>query len=229
MKDAAIVFDVNGTLLDLQALDPGFARVFGTAEARQQWFGILQQLFLTVAVTGRYVPFTELAAAALQKLAAARRIVLAAEQRDGLLAGMRNLPAYTDAAGALKQLREAGLRLVALTNSGASSARENLHKAGLDASFEAILSTDQVRRYKPAPAPYRMAAEFLHLSADKLWLVAAHDWDIAGARSVGYAGAFVCRPGEVWAGLQPGPSLTAPSLQAAAEAILSRLNGSAVR
>lgn len=36
MKEAAIVFDVNRTLLDLQALDPEFERVFGGEGARQQ-------------------------------------------------------------------------------------------------------------------------------------------------------------------------------------------------
>jgi hypothetical protein len=29
-------------------------------------------------------------------------------------------------------------------------------------------------------------------------MVAAHDWDIIGARAVGIPGAFVARPGVVW-------------------------------
>jgi hypothetical protein len=33
-----IVFDVNETLLDLQAMDPALERVFGGASVRQQWF-----------------------------------------------------------------------------------------------------------------------------------------------------------------------------------------------
>jgi hypothetical protein len=33
------VFDVNGTLPNLGALDPRFERVFGVAATRQAWFG----------------------------------------------------------------------------------------------------------------------------------------------------------------------------------------------
>ncbi|MDH2347851.1 hypothetical protein [Bradyrhizobium sp. SSUT77] len=50
-----IVFDVNETLLDLQAMEPTFARNFGDKDAMRLWFAnfILYSSALTVA--GCYV------------------------------------------------------------------------------------------------------------------------------------------------------------------------------
>jgi 2-haloacid dehalogenase len=51
--------------------------------------------------------------------------------------------------------------LAALTNSTERVARAQLEYAGVIQAFEAVLSADAVRRLKPAPEPYRMAADRL--------------------------------------------------------------------
>ena len=53
--------------------------------------------------------------------------------------------------------------------------------SGLRDYFEQMLSADAVRRLKPAPEPYRMAAEGLGVDVGEIRLVAAHAWDVAGA------------------------------------------------
>jgi 2-haloacid dehalogenase len=64
----AIVFDVNETLLDLQALDPAFERVFGDASVRQQWFQQLLSSAMVSIITDAYSDF-DLAEVAEQILA----------------------------------------------------------------------------------------------------------------------------------------------------------------
>ena len=49
------------------------------------------------------------------------------------------------------RLRDADLRLAALTNSVGDVARQQLESSGLADCFEQILSADEVRRLKPAP------------------------------------------------------------------------------
>ena len=46
-----IVFDVNETLLDLRGLDPHFARAFGAAEIREEWFSQVVRSGLVATVT----------------------------------------------------------------------------------------------------------------------------------------------------------------------------------
>jgi 2-haloacid dehalogenase len=44
-------------------------------------------------------------------------------------------------------------------------------------------------------------------------MVAAHDWDIVGARAVGIPGAFITRPGVVWTVPHPRPDLTPANIE----------------
>ena len=65
-----------------------------------------------------------------------------------------------------------------------------------------------------------MAAAKLDVDLDAMVMVAAHDWDILGARSVGIAGAFIDRPGVVWGSREPLPELVGPDLGAIADQLI---------
>ena len=57
---------------------------------------------------------------------------------------------------------------------------------------------EEVGRFKPDPAPYLHAAQVMHVPIGGMMLVAAHDWDCAGAMTVGAQAAFMRRPGVLW-------------------------------
>jgi 2-haloacid dehalogenase len=215
------VFDVNETLLDLAALDPHFQRVFGDARVRQVWFGQLIQSALVATVTGAYRPFGEIALAALQMTAEQAGVELADADRDAIAAQLRRLPAHPEVPAALRRLQEAGFRLAALTNSTEEVAGAQLEHAGLIDRFEQVLSADTVRRLKPAPEPYRHAAERLGVPVDQVRLVAAHAWDLAGAARAGCATAFVARPGKVLDPLVEPPEVVGADLGEVADRILA--------
>ena len=97
-------------------------------------------------------------------------------------------------------------------------------RAALDMTadrFEAVLSADAVRRLKPAPEPYRMAAERLGVEPGDVLLVAAHAWDIAGALRAGGQAAFVARPGKVLDPLVDPPELVVADLDELADRLLA--------
>ncbi len=216
------VFDVNETLLDLGALDAHFARIFGDAAARQAWFSQLLQSALVATVTDAYADFAAIGAAALEMTAARRGVELSERDRRDILGGMRELPPHPEARESLERLRDAGLRLAALTNSPSWVAEAQLTNAGLRDLFEQALSADAVRRLKPAPEPYRMAAERLGVPIGQIRLVAAHAWDVAGAQRAGCAAAFVARPGQVLDPLVERPDIVGDDLRAVATLILER-------
>src|SRR5574341_1348724 len=136
------VFDVNETLLDLRALDPHFARVFGDAGARQQWFAQFIHNAFVATITDRYQPFGAIGAAALDMIAARRGVMLALEDRATILSAIKTLPPYPEVREALERLRSAGFRLASLTNSTAEVVGVQLTNAGLADLFEKILSAD---------------------------------------------------------------------------------------
>ncbi len=215
------VFDVNETLLDLKALDPHFERVFGDAGARQSWFlQVLQSAFLAT-ITDTYSDFGAIGAAALDMTAGRQGVRISDEDRQAILGGMRELPPHPEVPEALDHLRDAGLRLAALTNNTAEVAEAQLGNAGLSDRFEKILSADTVRRLKPAPEPYRAAAEALGVETSQIRLVAAHAWDVAGAMRAGCAAAFVARPGMVLDPLADPPDVVGTDLSEVAASIIA--------
>ena len=219
------VFDVNETLLDLGALDPHFERVFGDAGVRRAWFLQLLQSALVATVTGAYSDFGEVGGAALEMVAEREGVDLSDEDKQKILGGMRELPPHPEVPESLARLRDAGLRLATLTNSTQQVAEAQMENSGLRDYFEQALSADTVRRLKPAPEPYRMAAERLGAETRHVRLVAAHAWDVAGALRAGCAAAFVARPGMVLDPLVERPDVVGTDLREVADRILEIESG----
>ncbi|GAC1462955.1 MAG: haloacid dehalogenase type II [Chloroflexota bacterium] len=214
------LFDVNETLLDLHALDPIFREVFGDETARHEWFTQLLQSALSATVIGAYTNFGTLGRTALQMIAARKGINVSDDATMRVLGAMRELPPHEDVPGALGRLKTAGVRLAALTNSTEEIGQAQIENAGLRDYFEKILSADTVRRLKPAPETYRMAAEALHVHPGDICLVAAHAWDVAGAMHAGCRAAFVARPGMVLDPQFERPQIVGSDLGQVADAIL---------
>lgn len=62
--------------------------------------------------------------------------------------------------------------------------------------FDCILSAELAGAYKPEAAVYRRAAALLDVEPSQVLMVAAHQWDLDGARAAGLRTAFVHRPRE---------------------------------
>jgi 2-haloacid dehalogenase len=175
---------------------------------------------MVATITGRYRDFGAAGRAALEMTAARAGVELSDEDREAVVGGMTRLPAHPEVAGALRRLGEGGLRLATLTNSTERVARAQLEYAGLLTTFEAVLSADTVRRLKPAPEPYRMAADHLGVEPGEVLLGAAHAWDVAGALAAGCRAAFVARPGKVLDPLADRPELVVADLDELADRLL---------
>ena len=215
-----MVFDVNETLLNVRFLEPHFEQVFGDKSALREWFGLLLLHSEVATIAGPYFDFGTIARAALQMTASARGVMLSNGQEDEILAGMSSLPPHPEVAPALQKLKDAGLRLVTLTNNSARVVEAQMKASGLAPYFEHSFSVDEIRRFKPAPEAYQMVAGSLGVETKDLRLVAAHAWDIVGAMQAGCAGAFISRPGKVLFPLAPPPDITGPDLAVVANRIL---------
>lgn len=220
----ALVFDVNETLLDIDALVPMFENLFGRREAMREWFAQLVLYSQALSLADHYVPFNGLGGAVLRMVGTTHNIAIGDDDVRALGAGIAMLPLHADVAESLARLSGAGFRLFTLTNSPADPQADPLRSAGVDGLFERRFTVDAVRRFKPAPETYAMVAQALGTSPASLCLIAAHAWDTLGAQSAGWKMALVTRPGNAalpLAGL-PQPDFVASDLTGIAYQLLDQ-------
>jgi 2-haloacid dehalogenase len=217
-----LVFDVNETLLDTEALAPVFERLFGQADVRKEWFLTLEECWLTDTIVDRFQPFGGLAGAALEMVGQRRGVKVRSEDCDELTGEISRLPAHEDVHEVLKLFKSDGARLTALTNGSLNAVQQQLQSAALTDYFDDVIAADQIQRYKPAAKPYLTAAEHAGVPTGDLWMIAAHAWDITGAANAGCRTAFVKRPGKVPNPAGPTPDVIGSDLREIREKILSQ-------
>jgi 2-haloacid dehalogenase len=216
-----VLFDLNGTLVD-----PGvLAQPLGDASADEALVdaalddAIRQAMVITL--TGERAAFRDLLEAGLR-----RQLALAGHSDAGLgeaLALLACMPAVLEAPAALERLRGEGLRLGVLTQSSPDAADQVLRFAGLRDRIELIVSADEAGAFKPDPRPYRLALERTGAAADEVVMVAAHWWDVAGAKRAGLRTGWVARRDRVLPASVPDPDVTGRDLAEVAGGIVALL------
>jgi 2-haloacid dehalogenase len=212
-----VLFDLNGTLVDTVVM----AQPLGDSSADEELVGHAVddaiQLAMVVTLTRREAQFKDLVRAGLRRrLRLAGRDPAVADDAIGLMGSM---PAFIDAPAALEQLRGIGLRLGVLTQSTAPDADGVLRFAGLRDRIEIVMSAPESGAFKPDPRPYRMALERVEASGDEVALVAAHWWDVAGAKAAGLRTGWVARHDLVLPDGVPEPDVGGRDLMAVAEGL----------
>jgi 2-haloacid dehalogenase len=208
-----IFFDVNETLLDLQPLKDSVSKALkGQKELVPLWFTTMLQYSLVATVGDRYSNFGEIGAATLQMVARNNNIDLSEEKAKEALTPIQSLAPHKEVPAALARLEEAGFRLVTLTNSSNEGVEAQMTNSGLKQYFERLLSIEDLGLYKPHRQVYGWAARKMGVPPADCLLIAAHGWDIAGAKWAGWQTAFIARPGQQLYPLAEKPDLEAPTL-----------------
>jgi 2-haloacid dehalogenase len=217
-----IVFDVNETLLDLQTMEPVFARIFGDKDAMRLWFANLIMYSAALTVAGCYVPFTEIGAAAMKMLADTRNIKISDADKKELTERFSTMPPHAEVPAAPRKLRAAGFRLFTLTDNLLEVQTRQLTHGGIADMFERRFSADGVKHHKPSPQAYAYVEHELGVTASQLLLIACHTWDTLGAAAAGWQAALIKRPGNDVLGVGPQPHFIGVDLDDVAGQLIAR-------
>jgi 2-haloacid dehalogenase len=192
--DAFPIFDPRPVFGLAETLFPGkgmeLSSVWRARQFEYQWLR---------ALSGRYADFWQTTEDGLVFAAKQLQLELTSEKRASLMQAYLGLKAWPDVPSALRSLREAGVRLGLLSNMTDRMLETGIKNASLEGMFEHILSTDQIRAYKPDPRAYRMAIDAFGLKREQILFAAFAGWDAAGAKWFGYPTFWVNRlnaPGE---------------------------------
>jgi 2-haloacid dehalogenase len=123
-----------------------------------------------------------------------------AAERDELNGVWSRLEAWPDSVEGLARLRKRFV-VSTLSNAGMATMVAVVKHAGLP--FDSILTAELAHIYKPAPAVYQLAVDYLGYRPAEIMMVACHKYDLAAARAFGMRTAFVARPLEFGSDAKP--------------------------
>ena len=223
IKPKVLFFDVNETLLDLTKMKKQVGDALGGKdELLPLWFTTMLQYSLVTSASGDYKPFGHIGAAALQMVAANNGITISEENaREVIGNAMQNLPPHPEVKEALLQLKQAGYKLVAFTNSSTEGLKNQFENAGLTDYFDEQLSVEETGKFKPFTETYLWGATKMNVKPAECMLIAAHGWDVYGAMSAGLKAAFVARPGQQLFPLAPKPEIVETDLKKVADILVT--------
>ena len=195
-----LLFDTFGTLVDWRTSLIAALTDFGREKGRQvpaaeivdRWRAAYEPMMARVR-TGK-LPWTDLDA--LHRMALTELLPdfqlsdLTAAEIDQLTLGWHQLSPWPDSVPGLTRLKRKFI-LAPLSNGNFSLLVDLAKFAGLP--WDAILGADLFKHYKPDPDTYLGACELLKVSPAEVMLVAAHNYDLKAAQSLGLKTAFVAR------------------------------------
>jgi 2-haloacid dehalogenase len=186
--DAFPIFDPRPVFALADELFPGKG-----AELSNEWrTRQFEYTWLRVALR-RYADFWQVTQDALVFAANRLKVELSPQQRDRLMNAYCELKTWPDVVPALSALKKSGIRLAFLSNFTAKMLDGCIRSAGLDGTFEHVLSTDQAKTHKPDPRAYQLGPDILKLRREEILFVAFAGWDAAGAKAFGYPTYWVNR------------------------------------
>ena len=190
-----VALDIYGTVIDPAGIVEDLRRSFGTrAEAAAQlWRDKQVELSFRRALMRKYVNFDSCTAEALEYVGKQLRAELTEDDRRCLLDAYLRLPAFPDVKTGLETLKSLGSRVIALTNGTEHSVRALLQRAGIGVYFEAILSADTLKTFKPDPAVYELVHRPQQRGERSAWLISSNPFDVTGAKAYGLKAAWVRR------------------------------------
>ena len=196
----ALTFDLFGTILDLGGSLTPFIRESLKSHnadisaddfwAQWRYRQRIEQYQDTIVMLG-HSGYLETVRRALHYILRHNGIAATPATVEEFMQGWQYLSPFPEVLPALAAMRSR-YQLVVLSN-GDPAFLEYLVKERVTWVFDAVISVTSVGAFKPHPAVYRAAAGQLGLEVGACVMVSANSFDIMGARTCGFRGAFVNR------------------------------------
>ena len=212
-----VVFDIIGTCFSLEKPRQQLIELGAPDRALELWFAQALRDAFALSHAGGYKPLKEVLQAELPRTLKSLKIDVGSSQVDRVINTFKELDLQPKAKEAFETLTQAGKKIVALTNGSKDSTYTLLERAGVKQYFSEVYSVDAIAITKPHPDVYRMIPTD---DLSKVWLIAAHAWDIAGGEKVGMKTAFVKQLEGEYLNIYSHPQIIVEDLAQAAHQII---------
>lgn len=193
-----LAFDVYGTLINPHGVVSLLSEMMGEKAQvfSNSWRAKQLEYSFRRALMKQYVPFSQCTSEALEFTCLQYQVALSDQQKQTLLTMYLKLPAFNDTLIALQHLKTKGYRLFAFSNGTYEAVASLLNHAQIAPLFEGIISTDEVRSFKPDPAVYQHFLEKTQATAKQAWLISSNPFDVTGAIASGMKAIWIQRDHE---------------------------------
>ena len=190
MQPEAFVFDAYGTLYDVHSVVQRCESCFPGKGAQLSALWRAKQLEYTWqrSLMQRYVPFSTVTREALAYSCEALKLELSVAQMEALMSEYLNLSVYPEVPATL---RKVGSKKAILSNGSPDILLPLVKNSGLE--FDAVISVDELKVFKPAPQVYELAVK--KLNTRNIGFVSSNCWDAIGAKSFGFTVYWINRAG----------------------------------
>ncbi|MBC7415694.1 MAG: haloacid dehalogenase type II [Herminiimonas sp.] len=197
MAIQAIIFDAYGTLFDVYSIAALAEKRFpGQGDALATLWRDKQIEYTRLrTMCSMYKPFWEVTQDALVFSCKKLGLALDFDAQHALMAQYAKLPPFPENLSVLEQLRVQGFKLAILSNGNPQMLEAVVKAAGLQATFQHLLSVDSVRKFKTAPEAYQLGTDMFGIPAKNILFVSSNCWDVCGAAWFGYTTFWVNRAG----------------------------------
>ncbi len=180
-------FDIYGTLIDTQGIKYQLSKIIGEQadSFAKAWREKQLEYSFRRGLMQNYQDFATCTAQALDYTCQSNRVNISDIQKQQLLNGYQQLPAFDDVQSILKDLVQLDTRLFAFSNGSESAVRDLLENAQLIDYFEAIVSVDDIKSFKPNPATYSHFLRQANAKGNNSYLISSNSFDVLGALSHG--------------------------------------------
>jgi 2-haloacid dehalogenase len=188
-----IVFDAYGTLFDVHSvvaladeIFPGQGHALsGMWRAKQLEYTWLRTLM------GRYEDFEAVTEAALGYTCKALHLDCDIGTVERLMQAYLKLKPHSEVGDALRAL--SSYRLAILSNGSPGLLIPLIKNAGLETTFEHVISVDELAMFKPDPRVYELACKKLGVEKSAIAFISSNFWDVSGAGHFGFRAFWINR------------------------------------
>jgi 2-haloacid dehalogenase len=229
----ALMFDFYGTVVDMQssltkAITPYLEAKNYTDQPPDRlvtwWRRTHFENSMIDALLGReHIPYREIGRQAVDYTLTRAGIDHTMDEVRDLVSEIERLSPFQDVIDALTAMRDAGLKLVILSNGDPDMLEAGVRFSGTEHLWTRVVSVAEAGAFKPHFSTYATGAKAVDLHPSEVLFVANHAFDCVGAKAAGMHSAFVDRRKRPFGNDYYPPTLIVDDFAQLAREVVARL------
>ena len=202
-----VIFDVNETMFSLDSIATKFETLGLPNLSASLWFSnILKEGFANSSI-GNFQTFKKIANNELKRIFLKFKINYHNRYSSIIFDEFSKLKAHKDIIDSIRLLANKKLKMVTLTNGSKDNTLKLLKNSGLQSYISRCFSINELRTWKPDKKTYIYVCKEMNVPPSKTLMIAAHAWDVNGAKKAGLKTGYITRYEKVLSEIYTEPDL----------------------